>query len=106
MPAQPFRGGTIDLEAIALPAAAPPGAKCRGRIDVGHEPEPVEILEDGLFEGGPRALAVVVLDAQQDLVAEQPGGAPDRRRVQHVPQVQQTCGGRGEPGRHRRRVLP
>ena len=90
------------LRTIALPPGAAAGAERRRGVDVGRESEPVEVVEDGAFELRSRSLLIVIFDPQQDLLAEQPRGAPHRRRVQDVTQMQQSGRRRREPRRHAR----
>ena len=78
----------VDGVAVALPAVAASGAERGSGEDVRSESEPIEVVEDCSFELGPRPLAVVVLDSEQDPGAEEPRGAPDVFGVQDVTEVQ------------------
>ena len=64
------------------------------------EAEPREILEDRPLELDARALAIVILDAQQDLAVAIARRAPDVERVDDVAEVQITGGRRGKPCQH------
>ena len=59
---------------------------------VGGEPEPREILEDGGVVSRARADGIVVLDAQQHAAVAAPRNAPDVRRVDDVPEVEEAGG--------------
>ena len=74
------------------------GVGLADRAHVRHEPEPVEVLQDGRVEYGPATLAIVILDAQEHAAADRPGDAPRPDRVGDVTQVEVAGRGRGEPG--------
>jgi hypothetical protein len=91
------RGRGVDSLPIALTRFAAARAERRGWIPIGHEAEPVEIVEQGGLEGPSRALAVVVLDAEQHVGPESSGQAPDVDGVDDMAEVQQSGRGRREP---------
>ena len=91
--------------ALALPALARAGAKRGGRIPIGHESQPVEIVEQVALVRGTRALPIVVLDAQQHPPPERSGQAPDVDAIDDVPEVE-MAGRRGREPRERVRRGP
>ena len=84
----------VDVMAIALAAVAAAGPKRACRIDIRHEPEPVEVFEDRRFVLGLAALAVVVFDAKKNPGARSAGEIPDVVGIQDVAEVQisRRCG--------------
>lgn len=64
------------------------------------EAEPGEVFENGGIEFGPAALAIVVLDAEQDLAVAIVGGLPDVEGVDDVSQMKKAGRGRREPCNH------
>lgn len=77
-----------------------PGAERGSGEDVRSESEPIEVVEDCSFELGPRPLAVVVLDSEQDPGAKEPRGAPDVFGIQDVTEVQVARWSGRESGSH------
>ena len=69
-------------------------------MDVGLEAEPVEVVEDRGLELGPRPIAVVVFDAQQDLTSSRPGLTPHVNGVHDVAEVEESGGRGGKAGQH------
>ena len=78
-----------DVRRVVLALAAH-----RMQAVVGHEPQPGEIREDGVFEDVAAADAIVVLDAQQHAPAGGSRHAPHVNRVHDVTEVK-VAGGRG-----------
>lgn len=76
---------------ISLPAEACPGTKRIGGIDIWPKTEPVEIVEDARFILRPAALAIVILDAQEDARTALPRELPDADGVPYVAEVQPPC---------------
>ena len=62
------------------------------------EPEPVEVLDQRPIERRPAALAIVILDPEQDSGASSAGDAPGPDRVGDVTQMQVAGRGRRESG--------
>jgi len=64
--------------AVRLPEPGRPAApEVRGGRAIGSESEPVEVVEERPLELRPTALAIVVLDPQEDRSARRSGEAPD-----------------------------
>jgi hypothetical protein len=77
---------------IALAAlAASRAERCESR-QVRREAEPLEVVEDGLFELWPRSLAIVVLDPEAHLAAGVPREPPDIDCVEEMTEVQVAGG--------------
>ena len=78
----------IDRLAIALPALAWAGTVAVGGVEIGHETQPVQIVEDRGLVPGSTSFQIVILDAQQHAAAKLAGRVPDVACVQHVTQMQ------------------
>jgi hypothetical protein len=65
-----------------------------------REAKPGEILEDRGFKLRPRALPIVIFDAQQNLPIAIARRTPDVEGVDHVAQVQVTGGRRSKARNH------
>ena len=77
---------------------APGAPELAHRLAVPVEPEPVEAVEDRVDRGLGRALAVGVLDAQQERAAEALGVEPVEQRRARAADVQEAGRGGGEAG--------
>ena len=86
----------VDGTVVTLPIGRRPAAELVARPDVGHEAEPVEILEQRLLVLRPAALPVVILDPEQHRRAPCPRRLPDVERVGDVAEVEVAGGGRRE----------
>jgi hypothetical protein len=73
---------------------------------IGREPEPLHALEDRLHGGVGRALAVGVLDAQQEAPRVLPGEQVREQRGAGAADVQEARGAGGKAGDHRHCRLP
>ena len=87
--AQTVQCSRVPMQVVALPTH-------RQTPGVWYEAQPVEVLEEGEFEGRPTAPAVVVLDAEEHMPAQRARDAPDIDGVHDVAQVQVPCGRWGE----------
>jgi hypothetical protein len=81
---------------VALASGAWPSPEVWCGVDVGHEPEPVQVVEDPGLEGRTAALTIVILYSQQDAPGHPPGNAPYSYGIEHVTQM--------EPARQRLEV--
>jgi hypothetical protein len=73
------------------------------RPTVRAEPQPRQVIGDRRVVFGPRPLAIVVLDAQQDVPGGGRGSSPRPDGVRDVSEVQVPGRRRGEPGGRARR---
>ena len=100
--AQPAQCLVVDGLAVALASITPPRAEHARGIHVGHELQPVEIVEDAAFVLRPAALAVVILDSQHDPAAGGARRVPHVEGVEHVAEMQPSGRSRRETRQRRR----
>jgi hypothetical protein len=100
-PAQPVQRGGVGPGAIALAKRRGPSSQLLRRAYVGHEAQPLQVLQGGTLVRAAGAAPVVVLDPEQHPTAERARDAPDPDRVGDVTEVQITSGTRSEAGERR-----
>ena len=91
---------------LTLPPLAIPPAKGGRRKDVRLNAEPIELVEQRLFELRPAALPVVVLDAQQHVTVERARESPHEHGVHDMADVQVSRRRRSESGQRTARSRP